>query len=65
MYICSGDGALAERPFNRETLVVTLPRGMDVCDIGTLAVWCDPFDAIFGYVEVPSSGIIVSVVSSH
>ena len=33
--------------------MVTLPDGVDACDIGTITVWCQPFKAIFTRLAVP------------
>ena len=33
--------------------MVTLPDGVDACDIGTITVWCQPFRAIFTRLEIP------------
>ena len=33
------------RRFINEDITVTLPDGMDACDIGTITVWCQPFSA--------------------
>ena len=40
--------------------MVTLPDGVDACDIGTITIWCQPFTAIFSELEVPTS-VFVSV----
>ena len=33
--------------------MVTLPDGVDACDIGTITVWCQPFTAIFTRLAIP------------
>ena len=38
--------------------MVTLPDGVDACDIGTITVWCMPFRAIFTRLEVPRSTFV-------
>ena len=35
--------------------MVTLPDGVDACDIGTITIWCEPFTAFFSRLEVPTS----------
>ena len=35
--------------------MVTLPDGVDACDIGTITVWCQPFRAIFTRLAIPRS----------
>ena len=40
--------------------MVTLPDGVDACDIGTITVWCEPFTAIFSRLEV-SRSVFVSI----
>ena len=32
---------------------MTLPDGVDACDIGTITVWCQPFRAIFTRLAIP------------
>ena len=51
-------GAFQERRFNNEDIVVTLPDGMDACDIGTITVWCQPFRAIFTRLAIPRSAFV-------
>ena len=47
-------GALRQgRRYNNEDITVTLPDGVDVCDVGTITIWCQPFTAIFSQLEVP------------
>ena len=41
--------------------MVTLPDGMDACDIGTITIWCQPFRAIFTRLAIPRS-TFVSIV---
>ena len=51
----SGDypGSFQRRRFSNEDIMVTLPEGVDACDIGTITVWCQPFRAIFTRLEIP------------
>ena len=49
------DGSFPNRVHNGEDITATLPEGTDVCDIGTLSVWCQPFNVVFGFVDVPRS----------
>jgi len=56
--LCCRQGQFRNSPYNNIDFAVTLPQGMDVCDIGTLTVWCQPFDAIFGEVEIPRSTFV-------
>ena len=37
---------------------VTLPEGMNTCDIAALTVWCRSARAIFGQNEVPRSTFV-------
>ena len=41
--------------FTNEDIMVTLPDGVDACDIGTITIWCEPFTAFFSRLEVPRS----------
>ena len=41
--------------------MVTLPDGVDACDIGTITIWCEPFTAIFSRLEVPRN-VFVSII---
>ena len=43
--------------------MVTLPDGVDACDIGTITVWCEPFKVIFAQLEVPRSTFVSSMVA--
>ena len=43
--------------------MVTLPDGVDACDIGTITVWCQPFRAIFTRLEIPRK-TFVSIVEN-
>ena len=38
--------------------MVTLPDGVDACDIGTITIWCEPFRAIFTRLEIPRSTFV-------
>ena len=65
---CRGDsdrypGAFQRRSFNNEDIMVTLPDGVDACDIGTITVWCQPFRAIFTRLEIPRK-TFVSIVEN-
>ena len=46
-------GAFQRRSFNSEDITVTLPDGVDACDIGTITIWCQPFRAIFTRLAIP------------
>ena len=37
---------------------MTLPDGVDACDIGTITVWCQPFRAIFTRLAIPRSTFV-------
>ena len=54
------DGSFQRRRYSNEDFTVTLPVGTDVCDIGTLTIWCRPFRAIFTRIVIPRN-IFVSV----
>ena len=41
------------RRFTNEDFTVTLPTGTNVCDIGTLTIWCRRFQAIFTRIAIP------------
>ena len=51
-------GAFQRRSFNNEDITVTLPDGVDACDIGTITVWCQPFRAIFTRLAIPRSTFV-------
>ena len=55
------DGSFQRRRYSNEDFTVTLPVGTDLCDIGTLTIWCRPFRAIFTRIEIPRN-IFVSTV---
>ena len=38
--------------------MVTLPDGVDACDIGTITIWCQPFRAIFTRLAIPRSTFV-------
>lgn len=61
----NGDGRIERRAYNSEDLQITMPSGTDVCDIQTLTVWCDPFDAIFAQVTVDRSQVFSIMVPIH
>ena len=46
-------GSFQRRRFTNEDIMVTLPDGVDACDIGTITVWCQPFTAIFTQLAIP------------
>ena len=57
-YVCSNirsDGSFKRSRYTDVDITVTMPEGTDVCDIGTLTVWCQPFEAIFTRIEIPRS----------
>lgn len=47
LYSPDGDFVRGRRYIN-EILTITLPEGVDVCDISTLTIWCQPFRTFFG-----------------
>ena len=49
------DGTFLRSRYRDVNITVTMPEGTDVCDIGTLTVWCEPFRAIFTRIEIPRS----------
>ena len=51
-------GAFQTRSFNNEDIMVTLPDGVDACDIGAITVWCQPFRAIFTRLAIPRSTFV-------
>jgi len=55
------DGSFQRRRYTNVDFSVTLPAGTDVCDIGTLTVWCRPFEAIFTRIVIPRT-IFVSIL---
>lgn len=56
--ICSSQGLFRNSRYSNVDFSVSLPQGMDVCDIGILTVWCQPFDVVFGFVEIPRSKFV-------
>ena len=46
-----------------EDIIVNLPDGVDVCDIGTLTIWCEPFTVFFSQLEFDPSVLFVSQFS--
>ena len=57
-------GAFQGRSFNNEDIMVTLPNGVDACDIGTITIWCQPFRAIFTRLAIPRSTFVSIAISS-
>ena len=55
---CSSQGRFRLSRYTNVDFTVILPEGMDVCDIGTLTVWCQPFDIVFGFVEFPRNTFV-------
>ena len=49
---CSGQ---IDRRYTNEQLVVEVPAGVTVCDMGSLTVWCQPFFATFSRITIPRS----------
>ena len=61
-------GAFQRRSFNNEDITVTLPDGVDACDIGTITIWCQPFSAIFTRLAIPRStfvSILIQDIGEH
>lgn len=56
------DGRLKRSRYTDVDVDVTLPDGIDVCDIGTFTIWCQPFNAIFTRIEI-SRDILVCLGS--
>ena len=50
--------------FTNEGIVVTLPQGMNACDIGNLTVWCRQASVLFGQIEVPRSTFVSITIKS-
>ena len=61
IYLSRSDGSFQRRRYSNEDFTVTLPEGTDLCDIGTLTIWCRPFQAIFTRIEIPRD-IFVSIL---
>ena len=61
--ILRSDGSFQRRRYSNEDFTVTLPVGTDLCDIGTLTIWCRPFRAIFTRIEIPRNIFVSSVMS--
>jgi hypothetical protein len=51
-------GSFQRRRFTNEDIMVTLPDGVDACDIGTITIWCQPFSAIFTRLAIPRSTFV-------
>ena len=56
-------GAFQRRRFTNEDIMVTLPDGVDACDIGTITIWCQPFRAIFTRLAI-SRNVFVSATET-
>lgn len=41
------------RPYDKKTIVLTLPGDLTVFDIGHFGVWCEAFSVDFGHVQIP------------
>ena len=52
-FLLRPDGRFQGRRFTNEDFTVTLPTGTNVCDIGTLTIWCRRFQAIFTRIAIP------------
>ena len=46
------------RRYSGEDLTVDLPSGTDVCDISTLTIWCEDFDAFFTRITIPAATFV-------
>ena len=55
-------GSFQRRRFTNEDFMVTLPAGVDACDIGTITIWCQPFCAIFTRLAIPSSTFVSACI---
>ncbi|XP_059469752.1 protein Skeletor, isoforms B/C isoform X2 [Neocloeon triangulifer] len=44
--------------YDGKTLVITLPGGLTVHEIGHFGVWCEAFAVDFGHVEIPASAAV-------
>ena len=64
MYRTSGNypGSFQRRRFTNEDITVTLPDGVDACDIGTITIWCQPFRAIFTRLAIPRSTFVSACI---
>ena len=56
--------AFPGRPYVNENVTVTLPAGTDVCDIGTLTIWCRQFTAIFTRLELSPAELFVRILNA-
>ena len=54
VFVLRSDGSFKNMYYNDVDITVTMPEGTDVCDIGTLTIWCQPFRAIFTRIKIPS-----------
>ncbi|XP_015110834.1 protein Skeletor, isoforms B/C [Diachasma alloeum] len=43
------------RPYDRKTIVLTLPGDLTVHEIGHFGVWCEAFAVDFGHIEIPQA----------
>lgn len=41
-------------PYDKKTIVLTLPGDLTVFDIGHFGVWCVAFTVDFGHIQIPS-----------
>ena len=57
-------GAFQRRRFNNEDITVTLPDGVDACDIGTITIWCQPFNAIFTRLAIPRNVFVSTAMTA-
>ena len=64
-FVLRSDGKFKDSRYNDVDITVTMPEGTDVCDIGTLTVWCQPFRAIFTRIEIPRSIFVSFTVLSE
>ena len=58
-FFCRSEGGFRESvPLNNVVLRVDLPAGMNVCDIGTLTVWCRQVGVIFSVLPIPDATFV-------
>ena len=65
IYSYRSDGSFQRRRYSNEEFTVTLPEGTDLCDIGTLTIWCRPFRAIFTRIEIPQNIFVSNYVPTR
>ena len=53
LFVLRSDGRFKSNRLENVDITVTLPEGTDVCDIGTLTIWCESMRAIFTRIEIP------------